>query len=79
MILKGKLLQLKNISNVFIHKDHSYISFNHKNANDISNIENLITYLGFLPEGEKNSQTNVTGLYCTDQSVRYYIYNKTHN
>ncbi|MEW7278667.1 heavy metal transporter [Aquimarina sp. 2201CG1-2-11] len=74
MVLKNKILQLKNISNVFIHKDYSYISFNYKYANDLSNVENLLTYMGFPPEDEKNMRVNIEGLHCTNQSTRYCVY-----
>ena len=51
--LKERLLHIKNISNVFVHQNQAHISFNYKKARDLSNLENMLTSLGFPPIGEK--------------------------
>ncbi len=73
--LKRKVLQLKNISSVFIYNDYSYVSFNHKSMNDLSNVENLLTLLGFPPVGEKTK--NWSGSYCSSQSKDYCIFSNS--
>lgn len=76
--LKTKMLQLGNISNVLIGKDYSYISFSYISVNDLSNIENLLTHLGFPPEGEEIKHNRISyGLSCKDHSMKHCIFNST--
>lgn len=74
--LKKEILQIQNISKVYIHSDYSHISFNHTSVNDLSNIENMLTLLGFPPVGEKIKKKNSTGYYCNDQSRNYCVFEK---
>ncbi|WP_103072573.1 heavy-metal-associated domain-containing protein [Aquimarina sediminis] len=71
--LKRQLLQIPNITNVFIDMDYSQVTFNHTCVNDLSNIENLLTFLGFPVNGEKTKKKNTIGCYCKDQSKNYCI------
>lgn len=71
--LKDKLLQIKNISNVFVHQDQAHISFNYKKARDLSNLENMLTSLGFPPMGEKIMSIDEEGLFCKDLANNYCL------
>jgi len=51
--LKKKLTEIKNISHINIRYDSSEVVFNYQIINDVSNVENMLTFLGFPPLGEK--------------------------
>ncbi|NER14360.1 hypothetical protein GWK08_12980 [Leptobacterium flavescens] len=50
-IRKG-LSEIENISNIYISLEDASVIFNFKRANDLSKVENQLSFLGFPPQGE---------------------------
>ncbi|WP_103864422.1 hypothetical protein [Aquimarina sp. I32.4] len=73
IILRSKILEIQNISDVYIDADYSRITFNHKSVNDLSVIENTLTFLGSPPVGEKILIKNNIGYHCKNVSDRFCI------
>ncbi len=51
--IKNELMQLDKISSIYICLRESSISFNFSKANDISTIENHLTFLGYPPKEDR--------------------------
>ncbi len=71
--LREKLKEIKNISHVNIHYQSSQIAFNYEIVNDVSNVENLLTFLGFPPSGEKIKPRIIQEIFCRNSSTNYCI------
>ncbi|MFC5045864.1 hypothetical protein ACFSTE_20095 [Aquimarina hainanensis] len=62
--LKKELSSIKNISFIEIRHTQATIAFNFTKANDISTVENQLTYLGYPPFGDKISSKKQFECYC---------------
>ncbi len=54
--IKKELLKINDVSNVYLRPRNSLIVFNFVRANEISNVMNLLTALGYPPKGENPSE-----------------------
>ncbi|MDO5981894.1 cation transporter [Flavivirga spongiicola] len=62
--IKNELLQLEKISSIYMCLRESSISFNYNTANDISTIENYLTFLGYPPKEDRIMNKNNLLCYC---------------
>lgn len=71
--LKKRLSSVKGISFIDVNHSSSKIHFNFTSANNISDVENILTFLGFNPLGEKIKPKIADGYFCKDSSNKYCI------
>ena len=62
--IKKELLRLEKISNIYMCLKESSISFNFNTANDISTIENYLTFLGYPPKEDRIMNKKRLLCYC---------------
>lgn len=53
--IKNKLSELKNISNISFKFQYATVTFEHKNKEDVEDVKQLLSKIGYPPFGEKNS------------------------
>jgi len=51
--VKTKMMEVQNISNVIVYPQDALVVFNFKRANQISEVLNTLTALGYPPQGDK--------------------------
>lgn len=62
--IKTKLLEIKNVSNVFTYEEEALIVFNFMRANQLSDVLNVLTDLGLQEKGEKQNQLQLPSFIC---------------
>lgn len=53
--IKNKLSELKSISNISFNFQYATVTFEHENKEDIDNVKQLLSKIGYPPFGEKNN------------------------
>lgn len=51
--VKTKMMEVQNISNVIVYPQDALVVFNFKRANQVSEVLNTLTALGYPPQGDR--------------------------
>lgn len=60
--IKKKLQEIERIKNIALYPSDSLVVFNFDSANQVSEVLNTLTDLGYPPEGERTNNNDVTSM-----------------
>ncbi len=63
--IKETLLQIENITNVYLYPNEAMIVFNFVKANELSSALNALTDLGYPPKGDKILKNKLSSNICS--------------
>jgi len=62
--IKKKVMEVQNIQNVILSPSDSLIAFNFNSANQVSEVLNTLTVLGYPPKEDRVAVTNSIPAFC---------------
>ncbi len=62
--VKTKMMEVQNISNVIVYPQDALVVFNFKRANQVSEVLNTLTSLGYPPLGDAMEKNNYQTPLC---------------
>ena len=63
--IKKKVMKVQNVKNVVLCPSDSLVVFNFNSANQVSEVLNTLTLLGYPPKGDNDTiTTNLTPTFC---------------
>lgn len=71
--LANRLSQVKEVSHLDVYYKSSEVCFNFQNIKGVSDVENILTDLGFNPLGEHVKEKKENGFFCRDASKKLCI------